>query len=298
MRTQRHRVSDVGMPSAGWRLMRPHQWTKNLLVLGAPLAAGQLFDPGVAAAAATAVVAFCLVSSGVYCINDVLDAESDRLHPRKRLRPVAAGQISPLAAATLGGALMTGGVMVGLMVNPQLALLLVAYSALQVAYSVGLKREPVIDLAIVTAGFLMRAVAGGVAADIRLSQWFLLVAGFGSLFMVAGKRYSELHVLGSAAGTRRSLVRYTTSYLRFVWSTAAGATLLAYSLWAFEMEAGASFPWHTISIGPFVIAILRYAVDIDAGLAAEPDEIVWRDQVLLAVSVLWLVTVTLGVVNA
>ena len=124
-----------------------------------------------------------------------------------------------------------------------------------------------------------------------------MVAGFGSLFMVAGKRYSELHTLGSEAGTRRSLVRYTASYLRFVWRTAAGVTIAGYSLWAFSNPSDGSLPWLALSIIPFVGALLRYAVDIDAGTAAEPEDIVWRDRVLQGIGVLWLVVLTLGILD-
>ena len=159
-------------------------------------------------------------------------------------------------------------------------MLLVVYVVVMVLYSLWLKHEPVLDLALVAGGFLMRAVAGGLAADIPISDWFLLVAGFGSLFIVAGKRYSELHTLGSEAGTRRSLVRYTDTYLRFVWSIAAAVTITAYCLWAFENASADGVPWHTLSILPFVVGLMRYAVDIDAGLAAEPEDIVWRDRVL------------------
>jgi decaprenyl-phosphate phosphoribosyltransferase len=123
-----------------------------------------------------------------------------------------------------------------------------------------------------------------------------MVAGFGSLFMVAGKRYSELHTLGSEAGTRRSLVRYTDTYLRFVWSIAATSTALAYCLWAFEQVNG-SVPWQSLSIVPFVLGLLRYAVDIDAGKAAEPEDIILGDRGLQAIGVVWLVLVCLGVLG-
>jgi decaprenyl-phosphate phosphoribosyltransferase len=149
----------------------------------------------------------------------------------------------------------------------------------------------------VAVGFLMRAVAGGLAASLPISQWFLLVAGFGSLFIVAGKRYSELDTLGREAGTRRSLVRYTGTYLRFVWSTAAAATVMSYSLWAFEMSRGTSEPWHMLSIGAFVLGVLRYAVDIDAGTAAEPEDIVLADHVLQGLGVVWLLFVALGIMH-
>jgi decaprenyl-phosphate phosphoribosyltransferase len=144
----------------------------------------------------------------------------------------------------------------------------------------------------------MRAVSGGLAASLPLSDFFLMVAGFGSLFMVAGKRYSELHTLGSEAGTRRSLIRYTDTYLRFVWSIAATSTALAYCLWAFEQSRGAGVPWQSISIVPFVLGLLRYAVDIDAGEAAEPEDIILGDRGLQAIGLVWFVLVVLGVLGA
>jgi len=277
--------------------MRPKQWTKNLLVVAAPLAAGQITDAGVLWPTLVAFVAFCLASSAIYLVNDCADRDADRLHPRKRHRPIAAGELSvpaALAAATVLGAVSTAA---GFLTTWQLGTLLVAYLATQVLYSWQLKNEPVLDLTMVTGGFLMRAVAGGLAAGLPISDWFLLVAGFGSLFMVAGKRYSELHTLGSEAGTRRSLVRYTDTYLRFVWSIAAAATITAYCLWAFENAGTSSVPWHTFSIVPFVVGLLRYAVDIDAGEAAEPEDIVWGDRLLQAVGVIWLVLLVLGVMD-
>lgn len=277
--------------------MRPKQWTKNLLVLAAPLAAGDLGEPGVLGPTVLAFVAFCAASSATYLVNDSADVEADRLHPRKSLRPIAAGQLSVGAALAIAGVLFALAVAVAALTGWELVVLLVSYIAVMLGYSLWLKHEPVIDLALVSGGFLMRAVAGGLAAALPISDWFLLVAGFGSLFMVAGKRYSELHTLGSEAGTRRSLVRYTASYLRFVWSIAAAATITAYCLWAFENAPGSGVPWHTLSILPFVVGLLRYAVDIDAGEAAEPEDIVWGDRLLQAIGAIWLVLLSLGVLG-
>ena len=280
------------------RAVRPRQWIKNLLVVAAPLAAGEVSDGDVVAATLLALASFCLAASAVYLVNDAADREVDRLHPTKRLRPIASGALPVQVALVAAGVLAVSSVGVAWLADPQLAVLVTAYLGLQLLYAVWLKHEPVLDISIVAAGFLMRAVAGGIAADLPLSQWFLLVSGFGSLFIVAGKRYSELHTLGSESGTRRSLVRYTDTYLRFVWSIAAGATVIAYSLWAFEQAPGSGIPWHTISIAPFVMGLLRYAVDVDAGTAAEPEDIVFRDRVLQLIGVAWLVTVCIGVLSA
>jgi len=278
------------------RSLRPRQWTKNLLVAAAPLAAGSLFDAPVWWQTLVAFVSFCALSGAVYLVNDTVDVESDRAHPRKRLRPIAAGELSVRTALMVAAVLGVAGIAAGTAVDPDLGLLLLTYAVLQVAYSLWLKHEPVLDLAVVSVGFLMRAVSGGLAAGLPLSDFFLMVAGFGSLFMVAGKRYSELHALGSEAGTRRSLVRYTDSYLRFVWSIAATSTALAYCLWAFEQDGG-DVPWQSISIVPFVLGLLRYAVDVDVGRAAEPEDIILADRGLQAIGLVWFVLVCLGVLG-
>lgn len=280
------------------RGMRPRQWVKNLLVLAAPLAAGTLFERDVLGPTLLAVVCFCLASGAVYLINDCLDRDADRLHPRKRLRPVAAGEVSR-ATASVCAAVMAAASLVGAwFTSVEFVILLAGYLLLQLGYALWLKHEPVIDLVIVASGFLLRALGGGVAVGLPISQWFLLVSGFGSLFIVAGKRFSEIRALGPEAGTRRSLIRYTESYLRFVWSLAASATVLSYSLWAFAENVPGGVPWHTISIAPFIVGVLRYAVDIDAAKAAEPEDIVWGDRVLQLVGLTWLVVVCLGVLGA
>jgi decaprenyl-phosphate phosphoribosyltransferase len=282
---------------AAVRAMRPRQWVKNVLVVTAPLAAGALFRPDVLRGTALAFVAFCLVSATVYLINDVRDVEEDRLHPRKRFRPIAAGELKPQTAVVLAVITGVAGLTIGYLTTVQLGVTLSIYVVLQLLYSAFLKHLPVVDLAMVASGFLLRAIAGGVASDIPLSQWFLLVAAFGSFFMVAGKRYSEIKSLGSEAGTRRSLERYSESYLRFAWVLAAVMVLISYSLWAFTNgRAGAyAVPWTAISIAPFTLGLLQYALEVDAGNAGEPEEVVLHDRVLQGVGLLWLVIISIGV---
>src|SRR3954470_4021722 len=295
---------EVRAPSGGIvggvvRTMRPRQWVKNLLVFAAPVAAGEILQLDVLRATLLAFVLFCLAASGVYLINDVRDVAEDRRHPRKRFRPVAAGIVPP-ALAVVVGVILLGGSLAGavLLATPALAGVLGAYIGISLAYSFFLKDQPVIDLAVVASGFLLRGVAGGAAAGIALSQWFLLVAAFGALFMVAGKRYAEVVALGEGAGTRRLLGAYSASYLRFVWSLSAGVTLTTYSLWAFEMRAGYDgVPWPTISIAPFVLGLLRYAVDVDRGDAGTPEDVVLGDRVLLGLGVLWAALVGVGVLT-
>ncbi len=285
-------------PRALVRAARPRQWAKNLLVIAAPLAAGVIEDPAALRAVAGAFVAFTLAASAVYLLNDVVDVEDDRRHPTKCRRPIAAGELSARTALIAAAVAAAGSISLGLAVDRDLGATLIVYLVIQVAYALWLKEQPVVDMAIVSAGFLLRAIAGGVAVDVPLSQWFLLVASFGSLFMVAGKRYSELHSLGGDGATRRSLEFYSESYLRFVWSLAAAVTITAYSLWAFEITSDAGVNWQAISIAPFVMGLLRYAVDVDRGLAGEPEEAVLRDPVLLVIAASWLVIFAIGVYTA
>jgi decaprenyl-phosphate phosphoribosyltransferase len=270
------------------RSLRPRQWLKNVLVFAAPLAAGSLLTWPTAGKACVACVAFCLMSGSVYLVNDVLDAPNDRLHPEKRRRPVAAGEVSA-RVAVLTAVLVAGAAFgVSLLASWQLALVLACYLASSLAYSLGVKREPVFDLALVALGFLLRAVAGGVATGVPLSEWFLLVASFGSLFMVAGKRYADVLHASSRSGDGWDVVSYSPSYLRFVWGLAASATVLGYALWAFQVGALRHEPgWAQLSVAPFVLAVLRYAVDIDRGAAGAPEDVVLGDRWLIVLAVLW-----------
>jgi decaprenyl-phosphate phosphoribosyltransferase len=279
------------------RAMRPRQWVKNLLVLAAPLAAGRLFEPAILKTAALGFVAFCLVSACVYLVNDVRDVEEDRQHPTKRFRPIASGELKPSTAVVLAAIVAVCGLALGFFVSVPLGITLLVYMALQLLYSAYLKHLPVVDLAVVASAYLLRAIAGGVATGIPLSQWFLLVAAFGSFFMVSGKRYSEMKSLGSDAGTRRSLTRYSESYLRFAWMMAAVMVLISYSLWAFQNPGGGALgvPWTAISIAPFTLALLQYALEVDAGTAGEPEEVVLNDRVLQGLGVVWLAVISIAV---
>jgi decaprenyl-phosphate phosphoribosyltransferase len=277
------------------RAMRPKQWVKNLLVLAAPLAAGALTEPGVALSTLVAVGAFCLASSAVYLFNDAVDMEADRRHPTKRHRPVAAGHLSQRLAVTVAAMLAVVSLGVAGTTGLPLLALMASYLVLQVTYALVLKNQAVLDIAVVASGFLLRAVAGGVAAGLPISQWFLLVAGFGSLFIVTGKRYAELKMLGRGGETRRALVGYTESYLRFVWGVSTGVTIMSYSLWAFQEPTGDGVAWHALSIAPFVLGMMRYSVDIDAGRAGDPEDIIWHDRILQLLAVAWILLVGIGV---
>jgi decaprenyl-phosphate phosphoribosyltransferase len=277
------------------KAMRPRQWVKNLLVLAAPLAA--LGGPvhydyvKVLTEVSVAFVVFSLAASSIYLINDVRDVDADREHPTKRFRPIAAGVVPEWLAYVLAAVLGTASLAISWWLTPNLAVVMAVYIAMQLGYCFGLKHQAVMDICIVSSAYLLRAIAGGVATDIPLSQWFLLTAAFGSLFMVAGKRYAELQLAErTGAKIRKSLESYTSTYLRFVWTMSATAVVLCYGMVAFERDHH-SGSWYAVTMVPFTIAILRYAVDVDGGLAGEPEDIALRDRVFQLLALAWIATV-------
>jgi decaprenyl-phosphate phosphoribosyltransferase len=277
---------------------RPKQWIKNVLVLAAPAAAGVLDDGKPLFQTAVAFVAFCLAASGTYFLNDALDVDLDRRHPEKRHRPIAAGHIGLVAAHVAGIALILAGLAAGFLAQWQLVVTVGAYVALTTAYTFGLKRVAVLDIVIVASGFLLRAIAGGAATGVPISNWFFIVAAFGSLFMVSGKRHAEQRELGvDAAEVRATLGEYTTTYLAYLRSVSSGVVLVAYSLWAFEKAdlAASSIPWFQLSIAPFAVAILRYAMLVDLGRGAAPEELVLSDTLLLIAGATWAGLFALGI---
>lgn len=277
------------------KAIRPRQWVKNLLVLAAPLGAlsreAHYDYADLLVKVLIAFVVFCLAASAGYLVNDIRDVEADRAHPTKRFRPIAAGVVPEWLAYLVAVLLGVTALSIAWWLTPNLALVMAIYLAIQLAYCFGLKHLAVIDISIVSSQYLLRAIAGGVAVNIPLSQWFLLVMAFGSLFMVAGKRYAELRLAQSTgAKIRKSLESYTATYLRFVWTVSATAMLVCYGLFAFERDHG-SGSWFAVSIIPITVAILRYAIDVDGGMAGEPEDILRHDRVLQLLALAWIGTI-------
>jgi decaprenyl-phosphate phosphoribosyltransferase len=279
------------------RLARPKQWSKNVLVVAAPGAAGVLLQPLPAFRTLVAFVCFCLAASSTYFINDALDVESDRAHPRKRYRPIAAGEVTVQTAIACGVVLAIAAVVLSFAARWQLALVIGGYFLLTLAYSLWLKHEPVLDLGAVAAGFVLRAIAGGVAVGVSISPWFLIVAGAGSLFMVTGKRSAELRQVGAGAiSHRRSLDGYTESFLGYVRGVASSVAILAYCLWAFEKSSTVGEQaWFELSIVPFTLGVLRYALLLSQGQGEAPEEAVLSDRVLLGIGFVWVVCFAIAV---
>ncbi len=269
------------------RAARPRQWSKNLLVLAAPCAAGMIDRASVAGDAAVAFVVMCLISSATYLLNDVRDREQDRAHPRKRLRPVASGELSPSLALRAAAVLVILGLGLALAFAPALAGVALAYLLLTVSYSLWWRRVPVLDIGVIAAGFVLRALAGGAATDIYLSRYFLLVTAFCAVYLVAAKRLAELRTqpAGSGAALRTTLRSYSAAGLRALLSAAALGASVAYWAWAFTRPAHVL--WYTLSALALVAWLARYARLVATGVGEAPEELILEDRVLLAASVAW-----------
>jgi decaprenyl-phosphate phosphoribosyltransferase len=299
-----HEGADRRPQRAAWGLVRtarPRQWVKNALVYAAPLAGGDLFRGSTALRASGAFGIFCLAAAGTYFLNDTMDAEADRHHPTKRLRPVAAGIVrAPLALAIASVLLATSVGLAWWLAGGRLALVIAIYASVSAAYSIRLKHEPVIDLFCVASGFVLRAIAGGIATDVRLSNWFLIVASFGSLMVVTGKRSAEHTDLGELRVAHRpSLGAYTPAFLRSVRLIAAGVTLSAYCQWAFEragqLTRGHHPIWFELSIIPFVMVVLHLELRFEWGQGDVPEDLALRDRTLQLLGVAWVTLFAIGV---
>lgn len=281
---------------------RPRQAvTKNLLVLTAPAIGGHLLtDAAVLPGALVALVAFMAASAAVYLANDVRDLDADRCHPVKRRRPIASGELPVRVAVVASALLATTALGLALWWAPGLAAVLATYLLVQVAYSAHLKHVPGLDMLTVVSGFVLRVVAGGVAAPVELSVPFVTVVGLAALFMVSGKRYSEMRTLGATAGTRRALGRYSTGWLRATWSVAAAATVLAYAVAATGLApvSSAAGAAALVSLPAFAGGVARYAAHVRRGAAGSPEHVVFGDRVLQVLGVVWVVPMLTAVAVA
>ncbi|WP_372500252.1 decaprenyl-phosphate phosphoribosyltransferase [Sphaerisporangium perillae] len=274
------------------RACRPRQWLKNVLVFAAPAAAGVLTTPAGLRDTLVAFAAFCLAASGTYLLNDAADAEADRRHPRKRLRPIAAG-IVPVGLARVAGVLFIAAApaFAALAGGWRLPAVVAGYVVLTLSYTYWLKHEAVLDLVAVAGCHLIRAFAGAVAVDVPVTSWFLVVISLGSLQVVVGKREAEMRNQGTN-GTRATLVTYTPSYLAHVRSMASGAMIVTYCLWALQIHADTLYG---ASIVPFVLIVLRHNLLVDRGIGEEPEELALHDRPLQLYTALLIVLLVVGI---
>jgi len=283
------------------RELRPKQWVKNILVFAAPAAAGVIDDRAELLHSLGAFVCFCAAASGTYLINDISDVESDRRHPTKCDRPIAAGTVPVPFAIVLSVILLIGGIGGAFLIRRDFGFTILAYLALTSVYTLWLKHMAVLDIISVAAGFVLRAIGGATATNVPISEWFFIVTSFGALFMVTGKRQGEQSDLGDQAGELRPvLALYTPGFLTYLRAVFSGGALIAYCLWAFSSAEvhGSNNMLFQLSIGPFAIAILRYALLLDQGKGAEPENLVLSDRALLIAGAAWILTYGLAIYTA
>ena len=296
------------MVAALFRALRPRQWTKNGVVLAAFLFA--CGDPtqsahtggGAALRAVAAAALFCAISSGIYLMNDLLDAKADRAHPVKRLRPVASGALPRWAAAAACALLLAAGLAASWALSPGFAAVAAAYVALQVAYSALLKRIPLVDVFAIAAGFVLRAVAGGKAVDVRISPWLLLCTFLLALFLALCKRRHEAGVESvdpSGASHRPALAGYTLELLDRLIAISASSAIVCYAIYTMSAETAERFGTHRLGLTiPFVVfGVFRY-LDLvyRRREGGAPEQLLLADKALLADIALY-VLATLAVLS-
>ena len=286
--SREERVQPTAPAAAGageWlRLLRPRHWTKNLLLFAALVFARRLFEPGSLALAGLGFAAFCLAASSVYALNDVLDAERDRLHPRKRQRPIASGAISPGSASLVAAGLALAALGLAFGIGTAFGLWTVAYLAQNALYSAVGKNVAVLDVMLVAAGFVIRAIAGAEAISVPYSEWFILCALFLAIFLAASKRKAELLSLdGRESAQRPVLGHYTTSSLSAFTTTSMAATVLSYALYVVAEHPGEEIHLLALTV-PFVIfGVFRYYLLVETSeLGDRPEEVLLRDRPMQA----------------
>lgn len=280
--------------------MRVPQWVKNGLLVIAPAASGTLWHRHVLANTLIAFVAFCLVASSLYILNDLKDVESDRAHPTKRFRAIAAGDLSRGAALASSAILALLGFTAPVLIEHPAGfyLILGLYVAETLCYILWLKNAVIIELGLVASGFFLRSYGGAVASHIPVSTWFLIVVTFGALFLVVGKRAAELRHVGSA--NRAVLTQYTTDFLHSALTLSATVVVTAYCLWAIDTSStGLSSIKHDVilvrlSMVPVVLAILFIIRGAESGEGESPEDLLLKNRTVQVLALVWLVLIAWG----
>lgn len=298
------------------RLLRPRQWVKNFAIFAAITFTGRLFDIEVLEKVSLGFIVFCAMSSGIYIINDIFDKEKDRLHPFKKYRPIAKGNISISLGITVAIILMFFSLLLGLTITPAFFISVIAYLILQVSYSVILKNIAVVDILALAAGYILRVYAGEFASGYHISVWLLLTVISLSLFLAVGKRRSELTLVSTYATSQISLIRkslshYSERLLDIYASVFATSTFISYALFTFlenprgfKLSIDLFIPeflptffqkkWLMITIVPVVYGLMRYLQDIyEKHQGESPEKVLFSDKPLMITVVTWVILVIL-----
>lgn len=279
--------------------MRPHQYTKNLLLFAAPGAAGVLGDPAVFTRSVMGFLAFCAASSVGYIANDLNDIEADRSHPRKKYRPLASGEVSAQTARVLLACLFLGPMTLSLVYDWRFAAVLMTYVATTLSYTFFFKRVPWIELLFVAMGFLLRAIGGGGATETPLSGWFLIVISASAFVLICGKRLGEIAVVGTKTKTRAVLASYDLASLKIAATLGCVYAVGAYLMWSI-FEAGNRAEadrviWLQLSAIPFACALFRYLALSLKGHGERPEILVLKDRFVVGFGLFWMLFYSFGI---
>jgi len=286
---------------------RPVHWVKNLSLFAALIFSGLLFSEAHFNKVLVAFIAFGFATSATYMFNDILDIESDRFHPIKKRRPIAAGKLAPQLAGAVSLFLAFLSLYMASLLNPLFFLALSSYLLLQVAYSLGLKNIPTIDILIIAVGFIIRIYSGAFVIDAHLSVWFLLCVISVALFLAAGKRRSELGAVENIGQTRKSLTKYDRELLNSYVTMFGNAAWMSWSLFTFFESPTATTPFWLIlaeisrtttiskllmiTIPVVIFGIMRYEALIFSNRSEAPEKMLLTDKSLIISIFLWLFTV-------
>jgi 4-hydroxybenzoate polyprenyltransferase len=295
------RGSGTSLPRALVVSLRPHQWIKNLVVLAALVFSKHLFEPDALARASLAFAAFCALASAVYLVNDLVDLERDRLHPQKRMRPLASGALAPGLARAAAFLLLVAGLAASAALGQGFLVCAAAYPALGLAYSLALKQVVIIDVLAVALGFVLRAVAGAFAIGVHFSPWLLVCTILLALFLALAKRRHELVTLEDAASHRQILAEYSPYLLDQMIAVVTASCLTAYAFYTLAPETVEKYRTERLALTiPFVIyGIFRYLYLVhrrDQG--GSPGDVLLTDRPLLAAVALWAVAMVVIVYTA
>ncbi len=275
--------------------LRPEQWTKNLLVLAGVVFGGRLLEPSAVALAVEAFVIFCALSGAVYLFNDVADRDADQNHPLKRERPIASGQLASSTAVAAGAMLGAGGVAAAFAINRPLGAVAALYVGALVLYSVALKHVVILDVLMIAAGFVLRAIAGAVAVDVPIGNWLLVCTTLLALFLALSKRRHELTLLAeSAMDHRRILEEYSPYLLDQMIGVVTSSTLIAYTVYATSADTAARLGTTKLGLTiPFVLyGIFRYLYLVHQKRGGgSPAAMLLTDRPLLGCVALWAASV-------
>ncbi|WP_136525579.1 decaprenyl-phosphate phosphoribosyltransferase [Geomonas ferrireducens] len=276
--------------TACWRLIRPHQWLKNLMIFFPAFLSGSIVQPGVAQRGVLPMIAFCLGSSATYVFNDLLDAPRDRNHPRKSRRPIASGMVRPRSAVIFALLLVVGALGIALLVPGIFPVLLVSYLLISVCYSLKLKDVAIVDIFCIAAGFILRLEAGGGTLGVTISEWLFLTVFLLSVFLSTGKRLCEQRGLGEGAGFhRKSLDGYPPGFLDIAMAMTGAAVLVTYTMYSLSK----AYLIYTVPLCTF--GLFRYALRVKAGEGGDPTEALLKDFPLFVTGLLWVIMVASGI---